>query len=87
MSLVENLAKSPFAQFFSSMTGRIIRIVFGIILIAGGFMLRHQTAGIILMIVGLLPLFAGLFDICFLTGIIGNKWSGKFVRQCGTAKV
>ena len=86
MSRVENLAKSQFTQFISSMAGRIVRIVFGIILIAGGFILRHQTIGIVLMIFGLLPLFAGLFDICVLTGIIGNKWSGKYVRQCARAK-
>lgn len=86
MNNAEKIARTAFAQFVSSKNGRIARIVLGVILIAAGFFLRHETVGIILMVVGLLPLLAGAFDICLLTGIIGNKWSGSFVRQCAKPK-
>ena len=86
MNNVEKIARTAFAQFVSSTNGRIARVILGVIIIAVGFFLRHQTAGIVLMIVGLLPLCAGTFDICILTGIIGNKWAGSYVRQCAKLK-
>ena len=86
MNNEEKIARTAFAQFVSSTNGRIARVILGIVIIAVGFFLRHQTAGIILMIFGLLPLFAGAFDICILTGVVGNKWSGSWVRQCAKPK-
>jgi hypothetical protein len=53
-----------FAKFMSSGIGRIIRIIAGLILMALGVFFAHGTLGLILIIVGFIPLIAGVFDIC-----------------------
>jgi hypothetical protein len=79
-----SFAQSAFAQFMSSPAGRIIRIIAGVVLIGWGYSARDQTAGIVLMIVGFLPLLAGAFDICVITGLLGGPFRGPAIRQ--TAK-
>jgi hypothetical protein len=65
-----------FAKFMSSGMGRIIRIVAGLILIALGIFFAKGTLGLILIIVGAIPLIAGVFDIC----IIGALFLGTPLR-------
>ncbi len=71
---------NPFVKFMSSTTGRITRIVAGITLIALGTLVVSGTGGIILTIVGILPLVAGLFDFCAFAPLFGAPLSGKQVR-------
>ncbi len=71
---------NPFVKFMSSTAGRITRIVAGIALIAVGFLVVHGVGGIILAIVGLLPLVAGLFDFCVFAPIFRAPMGGKQVR-------
>ena len=51
---------NPFVKFMASPAGRITRIVAGIVLIVLGLFVIHGVGGIILAIVGLVPLVAGL---------------------------
>lgn len=73
-----------FASFMSSPTGRILRIVIGLGLMGWGLFLavaaNNITTGIILVVVGLLPLAAGLFDFCVLAPLFGAPFSGSKVR-------
>ena len=71
----------PFIKFMVSGAGRIIRIVAGIILIALGLMVLGGTWGIILAIIGLVPLLAGLFDFCVFAPLFGHALSGKQIRS------
>lgn len=50
-----------FARFMSQPVGRAIRAVAGLVLIALGFVIR-RTTGIVVGIVGLVPLAAGIFN-------------------------
>lgn len=45
--------------------------------------MRAQMLGIILMVVGLVPLLAGLFNVCLIALIIGPPFAGRTrsVRQ------
>ena len=45
-------------------TDRVIRIILGIILIVGGFFFLQGTWGIILGIVGFIPLITGIIGWC-----------------------
>lgn len=72
---------SALVRFMSSTTGRIVRIVAGIVLIAVGLLAISGTAGIIVAIIGLLPLFAGTLDVCVLAPVFGMPLSGKQVRS------
>jgi len=72
---------NPFVKFMSSTTGRITRIVAGIALIALGLLVVQGVGGMILAIVGLLPLVAGLFDFCAFAPLFRAPLSGKQVRS------
>jgi hypothetical protein len=73
-----------FASFLSSATGRVLRILVGLGLIGGGVFLSvtasTMTVGIILAVVGLLPLVAGLVDVCVFAPLFGAPFSGAKVR-------
>jgi hypothetical protein len=69
-----------FAQFMASGLGRGLRIVAGIILIAVGLAVVGGTGGIVLAVVGLVPLLAGVFDVCLLAPLFGAPLKGTDVR-------
>jgi hypothetical protein len=64
----------------ASTTGRILRIVAGIALIAWGLMGLGGTTGIIMAVIGAIPLLAGLFDFCVFAPLFGNPLSGSRIR-------
>lgn len=71
---------NPFVSFMASTTGRIVRIVAGIALIVVGVLLMNGVGGIIVAVIGLLPLVAGLFDFCVFAPLFGNPLSGPRIR-------
>jgi hypothetical protein len=71
---------NPFIVFMASTTGRIVRIILGIVLVLLGWVVIGGTAGIIVGIVGLVPLAAGLFDFCVFAPLFGLPLSGPEIR-------
>lgn len=71
---------NPFITFMASPTGRIVRIVAGIALIAWGLLGLGGTAGIIIAVVGAVPFLAGLFDFCVFAPLFGAPLSGPKIR-------
>ncbi len=69
-----------FAQFMSSGLGRGLRIVAGIILIAVGLAVVGGTGGMVLAVIGLVPLLAGVFDVCLFAPLFGAPLKGADVR-------
>jgi len=65
----------------NSSTGRVTRILVGLALIAWGYTQLGNPFGIILILVGLIPLSAGLFDFCFISALLGGPLSGSKVRE------
>jgi len=72
---------NPFVKFMASTTGRIVRIVAGLALIGWGLLGLGGTSGLIVAIVGLVPLAAGLFDFCVFAPLFGNPLSGRKIRS------
>ncbi len=70
-----------FVSFMVSNAGRIIRMVAGLALIAVGLLLVSGVAGIILAVVGVVPLAAGVADVCIFAPLFGLPFLGKQVRQ------
>ena len=66
-----------FARFMSSSFGRLLRIVAGIVLVVLGLAVVHGTGGIILAIVGLVPLVAGVFNFCVFAPLFGGPFFPK----------
>lgn len=72
---------NPIVKFLASPTGRITRVVAGIVLIIlGFFVVDDLVVGAILMVVGLVPLLAGLFDFCVFAPLFGAPMSGRKIR-------
>lgn len=71
---------NPFCTFMASTAGRISRVVAGIALVALGMLVLKGTAGIVVAVVGLVPLVAGLFDFCVLAPLFGCPMSGPKIR-------
>jgi hypothetical protein len=71
---------NPFVSFMASPAGRIVRIVAGIALVVWGWFGLGGTTGIIVVIVGLVPLLAGIFDFCVFAPLFGAPLSGPKIR-------
>jgi hypothetical protein len=71
---------NPLVKFMASMPGRIVRIAVGAALLLWGFMGLEATTGIVVMVIGLIPLLAGLFDVCLIAPLFGAPLSGVRIR-------
>lgn len=70
-------ASLAFASFMAGPLGRLLRILAGLALIAWGWSMRATTGGIVLMIVGLVPLLAGILNVCLIAALIGAPFRGR----------
>lgn len=71
---------NPFVTFMASGAGRLLRIVAGVALIAVGLLGMQDTAGIVVAVIGVVPLLAGLFDFCLFAPLFGAPLSGRRIR-------
>lgn len=71
---------NPFVKFMASSSGRIVRIIAGVVLIALGLLVIHGAGGIIVAVVGLVPFVAGIFDFCVFAPLFGAPLSGPKIR-------
>jgi len=69
-----------FARFMSTNIGRLLRIVAGLALIGIGLWVVGGTWGIVLVIVGLVPLLAGLINDCVFAPLFGGPFQAKDIR-------
>jgi hypothetical protein len=79
-------ARSGFAQFMASPAGRVLRVVAGVGMVAGGVILREDgttTGGTVLAAAGLVPLSAGALDLCWLSPLFGGPLRGDAIRSAG----
>ncbi|UCE01181.1 MAG: DUF2892 domain-containing protein [Chloroflexota bacterium] len=61
-------------------TGRIVRVIAGAALITWGLLGLGGTLGIVIAVVGAVPLLAGLFDFCVFAPLFGQPMSGTRIR-------
>jgi len=71
---------NPVISFLASGTGRIVRVAAGVILVAWGWYGLAGATGIIVAIIGLVPLVAGIFDFCVFAPLFGAPLSGPKIR-------
>ncbi|BDT85940.1 DUF2892 domain-containing protein [Nocardia cyriacigeorgica] len=64
-------------EFMRSTAGRLARIAAGIVVIAAGLLLVGGTAGIVVAIIGLVPIAAGVFNFCLLGPVFGVDLQGR----------
>jgi hypothetical protein len=64
----------------SSTVGRILRVLAGAALVLIGMLAVQGTTGIILAVIGLVPLVAGLSNFCVFAPLFGGPFLGRDVR-------
>ncbi|NNC91870.1 MAG: DUF2892 domain-containing protein [Acidimicrobiia bacterium] len=71
---------NPFVSFMASTSGRVVRAVGGIALIAWGIWGLGGAAGVIVAAIGVVPLAAGVFDFCVFAPLFRNPFRGEDIR-------
>jgi Inner membrane protein YgaP-like, transmembrane domain len=71
---------NPIISFLASSTGRIVRVVAGLILVAWGWFGLAGVTGTFVALIGLVPLVAGIFDFCVFAPLFGAPLSGTKIR-------
>lgn len=61
--------------------GRAGRIIAGLVIIALVLTLAHGTARTVVAIVGLVPILAGLINICAFSALLGGPLNGWLARS------
>lgn len=69
-----------FFKFIASPNGRRLRVVAGMALIGAGALGKGKPQWPLLL-AGMVPLSAGLFDKCVLGPFLGRPFSGEALRQ------
>ena len=72
---------NPFVKWMASSSGRVARIAAGIVLIVAALLAIGGTAGLVVAIIGLVPLLAGVFDFCIFAPLFGAPLSGPKIRS------
>jgi Zn-dependent protease len=69
-----------FERFMASGAGRATRALFGVTVVAAGLAVVPRPAGLVVAAFGLVPIAAGLFNLC----PIAPFWGGHFfgLRYC-----
>jgi len=70
-----------FFRFMAGSSGRVTRIIAGLILIILGIWAAQGVGSWILVIVGLVPLLAGIFDRCVFAPLAGLPFDGPSLRS------
>ena len=64
------------ARFMATPAGRLIRIALGIVLIWIGIVM-DKPAGYVLELVGLVPIAAGILNVCLLAPLLNAPFYGR----------
>jgi len=80
MSWHEDFNRSGLSHFINSPAGRIFRIAAGAGFLVVGYLFRTHTLGVLSMVWSVFPLSAGLFDLCYVSAVLGGPLSGTTIR-------
>lgn len=69
-----------FARFMASPAGRALRIAVGAALFVIGLVAVQCTAGIVLALAAMVPLVAGMFNLCLFAPLFGGPLRGADIR-------
>lgn len=70
-----------FVTFMTGNTGRMLRIVAGIVLMTVGVLVVKDTLGTVLAVVALIPLAGGVLDFCIVGAVLGYPFRGAVARE------
>lgn len=71
---------SRFSQLVNSSGGRVFRLLAGATFLVAGFAARSHAAGIAAMVWSVVPLSAGVFDVCWISALLGGPLASARIR-------
>ena len=77
MRLYERFNGTGLSRFINSSTGRGFRLGAGLAFLAAGLLFRHHPLGVAALIWSFFPLSAGIFDLCWVSAVLGGP-----IRSC-----
>jgi len=81
MRITQKFNRSGFSRFINSLSGRIFRLVAGAGFLVVGYLFLDRSLGVIAMVWSIIPLSAAVFDLCYLSAILGGPLSGAKIRE------
>jgi hypothetical protein len=70
-----------FFRFISSTAGRVVRVVAGLVLLVLGLLVVQGAWSWVLVLLGLVPLLAGIFDWCVFAPLFSLPFVGERLRR------
>jgi hypothetical protein len=81
MSMHESFNQSAISKFINSPAGRIFRLAAGVGFLVVGYVYRQHTLGVISMVWSIVPLSAGVFNLCYVSALLGGPLSSAKIRS------
>jgi hypothetical protein len=69
-----------FAKLMVTIPGRLLRIVAGIAIMLTGWFHFQNPIGYAMMVIGIIPVSAGVFDVCILAPLFDSPFNGDEIR-------
>ena len=79
--LEEAFNQSGLSRFLNRPSGRIFRVVMGIVFLIVGLIYREHALGVASIVWSVFPLSAGVLDICYISALLGGPLSGARIRS------
>lgn len=70
-----------FVTFMTGNTGRLLRVIVGIVLMTIGLLVVKDTLGTVMSVVALIPIAGGLLDFCVIGAVLGYPFRGAAARE------
>lgn len=72
MGAADRFNQTGFSRWINSAPGRAFRLTAGTAFLVTGLVLRDSTLGIVLMAWSVVPLSAGIFNLCWISAVLGG---------------
>ena len=87
MSPAQRFNATGFSRWVNGPSGRAFRLLAGAAWLAFGLVFLGQWWGIAAMAWSVLPLSAGIFDVCWISAALGGPLRGKSIRAGQTVGI
>lgn len=87
MSVAERFNATEFSRWVNGPRGRAFRLVAGAAWLAFGLVFRDHWWGIAAMAWSVLPLSAGIFDLCWISAALGGPLRSRTIRAGQTVRI
>ncbi len=81
MTLSERFNRSGFGRWINGPGGRAVRLCAGIAFLAVGISFREYPLGIAALVWSFFPLSAGIFNVCWISLVLGGPFSSVRIRR------